>query len=41
MATELAELTARVQRLEDLESVRATWLDYCHRLDAVDFEALG
>lgn len=39
MGTELEELVARVQRLEDLEAVRATWLDYCNRLDAVDFVA--
>lgn len=41
MGAELAELAARVQRLEDLEAVRATWLDYCNRLDAEDFGALG
>lgn len=37
----LAALTARVQRLEDLEAVRATWLDYCHHLDAHDYDRLG
>jgi hypothetical protein len=41
MGTELAELAARVQRLEDLESVRSTWLDYCNRLDSFDYEALA
>lgn len=40
-AAALAALTARVQRLEDLEAVRATWLDYCHRLDAHEYERLG
>ncbi|MEZ5411685.1 MAG: nuclear transport factor 2 family protein [Acidimicrobiales bacterium] len=39
--TPLAALTARVQRLEDLEAVRATWLDYCHRLDAHDYDRLA
>jgi ketosteroid isomerase-like protein len=37
----LAELVARVARLEDLEAVRATWLDYCNRLDLGDLDALG
>ncbi len=41
MTTDLAALTARLERLEDLEAVRATWLDYCHRLDAFDLEGLG
>lgn len=41
MGTELEELVARVRRLEDLEAVRATWLDYCNRLDAVDLVALA
>ena len=41
MPTEFAELTARVQRLEDLEDIRSTWLDYCMRLDSGDLEALG
>ncbi|MDG2114922.1 MAG: nuclear transport factor 2 family protein, partial [Actinomycetota bacterium] len=40
MTTDLAELTARLERLEDLESVRGTWLDYCNRLDLHDFEGL-
>ena len=38
---DVAQLVARVQRLEDLEAVRATWLDYCNRLDAEDWSALG
>lgn len=41
MAIEVADLAARLQRLEDLEAVRSTWLDYCHRLDSVDFDALA
>jgi len=38
---DVAVLAARLQRLEDLEAIRATWLDYCHQLDVGDFEALG
>lgn len=38
---DLADLRARVQRLEDLEAVRATWLAYCNRLDAFDFDGLS
>jgi len=41
MANELSELLARVSRLEDLEAIRATWLDYCNRLDSADFVGLG
>ncbi|MPY93333.1 MAG: hypothetical protein GEV08_09775 [Acidimicrobiia bacterium] len=41
MAIELEELAARVRRLEDLEDVRAAWLDYCNRLDSDDFAALA
>jgi hypothetical protein len=41
MADDQRELLARVQRLEDLEAVRATWLDYCNRLDSADMERLG
>lgn len=41
MSTDLAELTARLQRLEDLEDIRSTWLDYCMRLDSGDLERLG
>lgn len=37
----LADLLVRVQRLEDLEGVRATWMRYCNRLDAFDFDGLG
>jgi len=41
MAADLTALAARLQRLEDLEAVRACWLDYCNRLDLGDFDALG
>ncbi len=41
MNDDLAALTARVRRLEDLEEVRATWLDYCNRIDAGDMIGLG
>ena len=41
METDLAALAARLQRLEDLEAVRADWLDYCNRVDLGDFAALG
>src|SRR5207342_1020820 len=36
MSNDLGELAARVARLEDLEAVRAAWLDYCNRLDLGD-----
>lgn len=41
MSADLAALSARLQHLEDLESVRSTWLDYCNRLDAGDLAGLG
>jgi len=41
MATDLASLEARLQHLEDLEQIRATWLDYCFRLDVGDFTGLA
>jgi len=41
METELTALTARLQRLEDLEAVRATVHDYCNCVDRADFGALG
>jgi hypothetical protein len=41
METDLASLAARVQRLEDLEAVRATVHDYCNCVDRGDFVALG
>ena len=41
MPDELAELTARVRHLEDLESIRTTLFDYCRLLDSGDLEGLG
>jgi ketosteroid isomerase-like protein len=41
MTTDVGALTARLQRLEDLESIRSTWLDYCNRLDVGDLDGLG
>ncbi len=41
MEMDLTELAKRLARLEDLEAIRSTWLDYCNRLDSGDFEALG
>jgi hypothetical protein len=41
MSTDLAALSARLQRLEDLESIRSTWLHYCNRIDAFDMDGLG
>jgi len=41
METDLAALAARLQRLEDLEAVRATVHDYCNCLDRGDFTALA
>jgi hypothetical protein len=41
MADDLADVMTRLQRLEDLEDIRATWLDYCHRLDLFDWKGLG
>jgi hypothetical protein len=41
METDLTALMARVQRLEDLEAVRATVYDYCNCLDRGDFVGLG
>lgn len=39
--TDVADLLARVQRLEDLEAIRTTWRDYCIRLDAEDWAGLA
>jgi len=39
--TNLEQLSKRIQYLEDLESVRHTWRDYCMRLDSADAEGLG
>src|SRR4051794_40638245 len=41
MSNDLGELAARVAHLEDLEAVRAAWLDYCNRLDLGELDALG
>ncbi len=41
MDVDLAALATRLQRLEDLEAIRATVHDYCNRLDLGDFAALG
>jgi hypothetical protein len=41
MDARLDALSARVQRLEDLEAIRTTWRDYCIRLDSADWRALG
>lgn len=37
----MASLEARIKRLEDLEAVRATWLDYCNTLDLFDYKKLA
>ena len=41
MEMSLEQLSKRVQYLEDLESIRHTWRDYCMRLDSGDLEGLG
>jgi hypothetical protein len=41
VGTTLEGLAERVQRLEDLEAIRATWRDYCTRLDSGDWARLG
>lgn len=41
MEATLEHLSKRVQYLEDLESIRHTWRDYCMRLDSADAEGLG
>ena len=41
MDASLERLNERVQYLEDLESIRNTWRDYCTRLDSADWEGLG
>ncbi|MCZ6546373.1 MAG: nuclear transport factor 2 family protein [Chloroflexi bacterium] len=41
MSQDLTEIAARLQRLEDTEAIRTTWLDYCRLLDAGDLEGLG
>ena len=41
MGEKIEGLLERVQRLEDHEAIRHTWRDYCRRLDAGDWPALG
>ena len=41
MSDKIADLVARLTRLEDLEAIRHTWRDYCIRLDSSDWSALG
>src|SRR5690242_7691993 len=40
-ATDVGELTQRVQRLEDIEAVRRTWHDYMAFLDSRRWEELA
>jgi hypothetical protein len=39
--TTLAALEARLAKLEDVEAVRTTWLDYCTQIDLADYARLG
>ena len=39
--TTLAALEARLARLEDIEAVRETWLDYCTQIDLAAYDRLG
>ena len=39
--TDLTQILARLQHLEDLEAVRHTWRDYCMRLGSEDWGGLG
>jgi len=41
MSDKLDDVVARIARLEDLEAIRHTWRDYCLRLDAAEWTALG
>jgi hypothetical protein len=41
MDAELKALAQRVQRLEDLETIRHCWRDYCIQLDRGEMTALG
>lgn len=41
MAITLEALAARLQKLEDLEAVRHTWLDYCKCLDSENWRGLA
>jgi hypothetical protein len=38
---DLKGVLARLQRLEDREAIRDTWLNYCNRLDSEDWNGLG
>ncbi|MBM4257940.1 MAG: nuclear transport factor 2 family protein [Deltaproteobacteria bacterium] len=40
MSDKCDDVMARLARLEDLEAIRQTWLDYCHRLDSANWTAL-
>lgn len=41
MSDELAALTARLQRLEDLQEIRQLFVDYGHYLDRKDFASFA
>ena len=41
MESSLERLSERLQYLEDLESIRHTWRDYCMRLDSGDIDGLA
>jgi hypothetical protein len=41
MSDTIDAVLKRLARLEDLEAIRHTWLDYCMRLDSADWIALG
>lgn len=41
MNDRINDVVARLARLEDLEAIRRTWLDYCLHLDSADWAALG
>jgi hypothetical protein len=38
---DLKDVVTRLERLEDMEAVRHTWLDYCNRLDTTDWAGLA
>ena len=39
--SDVQNILARLQYLEDLEAIRHTWRDYCMRLDSEDWDGLG
>jgi hypothetical protein len=41
MSDTIDDVLQRLARLEDLEAIRHTWLDYCMRLDSADWTVLG